>query len=122
MKIEFFHDQVNRRTFAVEVPQLIDLQRLILSRYTKLRFKFGRTFMVPKEKNYIKKIGREKSMSDMLAYDFDFVRLTIVGRRQIYTFTNYIYDIQFSVSQFSNNVRLIAVDNARLIAALKEEV
>ena len=122
MKIEFFHDQENRRTFAVEVPNIQRLFDCIVFRNNRFPLKFGKTFMVEKEQHYIKKVGREKSTLDITEHVLAFKGMCAENKKHLYCFTNYIYDFWFSVSPISNNVRLIGVKDTKFYPTLREEV
>lgn len=121
MKIEFFHDQENRRTFAVEIPNIQRIFDCIVFRNNRFPLKFGKTFMVEKEQHYIKKVGREKATLDMTEHVLAFKGMCVENKKHLYCFTNYIYDFWFSISPMSNNARLIGVKDTNFYPTLREE-
>jgi len=58
----FYHDQDNSRTFVIDMPSKETLLTLNAINNRAIDLKFGVTFKHPKDKFYVKAIGREKAV------------------------------------------------------------
>ena len=110
-RIEFFHDQEHRRTFAVEVPDKETIIRMMNSFKRIINVSVGKAHMVPKEKNYCKKTGRIVSTKEMYIYTMNIVQyIPEVDGSLIVVVTDKSYDYIFRIVHHSEFVHLIMVE------------
>lgn len=123
MKYAYHHWKTgkNRKSFVIELPSKRQLSLMLAYFMPSITLDFGVTLVHPKD-SFNKAIGREKALEHAISQSFVFKY--IVNQhdgRTFFLFTNYIYDVVFSIVKNSENVHLEYIESSQFLPALKED-
>lgn len=123
MKNAYYHWKTGkeRRSFIIEVPSKQQISLMLSYFMPSITLDIGITACHPKDE-FVKAIGREMASKNIINSTFIFKSFVNHSDGRSYIlFTNYIYDVLFSIVKESDNVHLEFIKNSNFTPRLKEE-